>query len=115
LTDLRRDRDQSELQKLKANNEGSIDLDFGLKAPPGKAMKDSPPAFTHGLNPWLSVKTSRWSREAAGGAASIKYFFIGGQPFNARFGYYANVVRPDPGPDWTFRFQIGLLLPKGIF
>jgi len=28
-------------------------------------MKGFPPAFTHGLKPWLSVKTSRWSREAA--------------------------------------------------
>jgi hypothetical protein len=39
---LRRDRDQSELQKLKAHDEGSIDLYFGQKAPPGKAMEGFP-------------------------------------------------------------------------
>lgn len=44
-----------------------------------------------------------------------KVFRIGKLPFNVNFGYYANVVRPDPGADWTLRLQIALLLPKSIF
>ena len=39
---------------------------------------------------------------------------IGKLPFNGNISAYANVVRPDPGPDWTLRLQIALL-PKSMF
>jgi hypothetical protein len=44
-----------------------------------------------------------------------KVFYIGDQPFIALSHYYTNVVRPDFGPEWSLRFQIGWLLPEGIF
>lgn len=53
--------------------------------------------------------------DGAGRGGFGKVFRIGKLPFNANFRYYANVVRPDPGADWTLRLQIALLLPKSIF
>ena len=53
--------------------------------------------------------------DCPGGGGFGKVFRIGKLPFNANCGYYANVVRPDPGADWTLRLQIALLLPKSIF
>lgn len=67
------------------------------------------------------IITADWQAEGANkwtvpiGAGFGKVFFIGKLPFNANVGYYENVIRPDPGADWTFRFQIALLLPKSIF
>lgn len=62
---------------------------------------------------WQASNGHKWTVPVGGGFGKV--FFIGKFPFNANVGYYANVVRPDPGADWTFRAQIALLLPKSIF
>lgn len=62
---------------------------------------------------WQSASGNKCTVPVGGGFGKV--FFIGKLPFNANVGYYANVVRPDPGADWTFRLQIALLLPKSIF
>lgn len=62
---------------------------------------------------WEATNGNKWLVPVGGGAGKV--FRIGKLPFNANVGYYANVVRPDPGPDWTVRLQIALLLPKSIF
>ena len=68
---------------------------------------------------WTPVKSSRMTtykdHEGVLVVDLAKVFRIGKLPFNANAGYYANVVRPDPGADWTLRLQIALLLPKSIF
>lgn len=62
---------------------------------------------------WEATDGNKWTVPVGGGFGKV--FRIGKLPFNANWGYYANVVRPDPGADWTLRFQIALLLPKSIF
>jgi hypothetical protein len=62
---------------------------------------------------WEATNGNKWTVPVGGGFGKV--FRIGKLPFNANCGYYANVVRPDPGPDWTLRLQIALLLPKSIF
>jgi len=37
---------------------------------------------------------------------------VGKLPINIQLGAYAHVVKPDIGPDWQFRVQIQLFLPK---
>ncbi|MDN5940249.1 MAG: hypothetical protein L0H94_00075 [Nitrospira sp.] len=61
---------------------------------------------------WEAADGNKWTVPVGGGFGKV--FFIGKLPFNANCGYYANVVRPDPGADGTFRLQIALLLPKSI-
>lgn len=62
---------------------------------------------------WEAAGRNKWTVPVGGGFGEV--FRIGKLPFNANFRYYANVVRPDPGADWTLRLQIALLLPKSIF
>lgn len=62
---------------------------------------------------WEATNGNKWTVPVGGGAGKV--FRIGKLPFNANVGYFANVVRPDPGPDWTIRLQIALLLPKSVF
>jgi hypothetical protein len=62
---------------------------------------------------WEAADGNKWTVPVGGGFGKV--FFIGKLPFNANCGYYANVVRPDPGADGTLRLQIALLLPKSIF
>ena len=62
---------------------------------------------------WQAGSGNKWTVPVGGGFGKV--FRIGKLPFNANWGYYANVVRPDPGADWTLRLQIALLLPKSIF
>jgi len=62
---------------------------------------------------WQASPGNKWTVPVGGGFGKV--FRIGKLPFNANCGYYANVVRPDPGADWTLRLQIALLLPKSIF
>jgi hypothetical protein len=44
-----------------------------------------------------------------------QFFFLGKLPVNAQIGAYANVVKPDFGPDRKFRIQVQFLLPISIF
>ena len=62
---------------------------------------------------WEGTNGNKWTVPVGGGFGKIQR--IGKLPFNISLAAYSNVVRPDPGPDWTLRFQIALLLPKSIF
>jgi len=49
------------------------------------------------------------------GAGGGKLMFIGGKlPLNLQTQLYYNVVHPDFGPEWQWRMQIQILLPKSI-
>jgi len=50
-----------------------------------------------------------WLVPFGGGAGKV--FFFGKLPINAQVGAYANVVKPDFGPDWQFRVQLQTLFP----
>lgn len=62
---------------------------------------------------WEAGSRNTWTVPVGGGFGKV--FRIGKLPFNANLTTYSNVIRPDPGPDWTLRLQIALLLPKSIF
>jgi hypothetical protein len=62
---------------------------------------------------WEAIKGNKWTVPVGGGFGKV--FRIGKLPFNANLSAYSNVIRPDPGADWTLRMQIALLLPKSIF
>ena len=50
------------------------------------------------------------------GAGGGKVVMIGGKlPLNLQSQLYYNVVRPDFGPEWQWRVQAQILLPKSIF
>ena len=62
------------------------------------------------------IITVNWEADADGwivpfGAGAGKLFFLGKLPINAQVGAYANVVKPDIGPDWQLRIQVQTLLP----
>jgi len=61
---------------------------------------------------WEASSGNKWTVPAGGGFGRV--FRFGKLPFNANLSAFANVVRPDPGPDWTLRLQRALLLPKSI-
>jgi hypothetical protein len=44
-------------------------------------------------------KGNKWTVPVGGGFGKV--FHIGKLPFNGNVGAFANVVRPDAGPDWT--------------
>jgi len=49
------------------------------------------------------------------GAGGGKLVMLGGKlPVNIQTQLYYNVVRPDFGPEWQWRFQVQILLPKSI-
>lgn len=58
-------------------------------------------------------KGNKWTVPVGGGLGKV--FRIGKLPFNGNVSAFANVVRPDAGPDWTLRVQLALLLPKSLF
>lgn len=53
----------------------------------------------------------QWTLPLGGGFG--KLFKIGKQPINANLQTYANVIKPENGPDWLLRFQIQLLYSTG--
>ena len=59
---------------------------------------------------WEGTSGNKWTVPLGGGAGKV--FEIGNLSFNATLQAFSNVVHPDPGPDWTLRFQIALLLPR---
>ncbi len=68
------------------------------------------------------IITANWKADRAGdqwvvplGGGIGKVFRIGKLPFNGSLAVYSNVVKPESGPDWSIRAQIGLLLPKALF
>ena len=63
---------------------------------------------------WTVDQDDRWIVPL--GAGGGKLVFLGGKlPLNIQTQVYYNVVRPDFGPEWQWRFQLQVLLPKTIF
>ena len=58
-------------------------------------------------------KGNKWTVPIGGGFGKV--FRLGKLPFNGSVSAFANVVRPENGPDWTLRVSLALLLPKSIF
>ena len=59
---------------------------------------------------WEASSGNKWTVPLGGGVGKV--FQIGNLSFNATLQAFSNVVRPDPGPDWTLRLQFTLLLPR---
>ena len=63
---------------------------------------------------WKADKDNRWIVPV--GLGGGKLVFLGGKlPVNVQTQIYYNVVRPDFGPEWQWRAQIQVLLPKSVF
>lgn len=63
---------------------------------------------------WTQSGDDRWIVPLGGGGG--KLLMLGGKlPLNLQTQLYYNVVRPDFGPEWQWRFQAQILLPKSIF
>lgn len=63
---------------------------------------------------WTADNGQKWIVPL--GAGGGKLVFLGGKlPLNIQTQLYYNVVRPDFGPEWQWRFQAQILLPKSIF
>lgn len=61
-----------------------------------------------------TADSDKWIVPLGGGAGKV--LMLGGKlPLNVQTGLYYNVVKPDFGPDWQWRFQAQFLLPKTIF
>jgi len=62
---------------------------------------------------WTAEADQRWIVPL--GLGGGKLVFLGGKlPVNLQSQIYYNVVRPDFGPEWQWRFQLQILLPKSI-
>ena len=63
---------------------------------------------------WEADSGEQWTVPL--GAGGGKVVLLGGKlPLNLQTGLYYNVVRPDFGPEWQWRFQAQILLPKSLF
>lgn len=63
---------------------------------------------------WTVESENRWIVPL--GAGGGKVVMLGGKlPVNLQTQLYYNVIRPDFGPEWQWRFQLQVLLPKSIF
>jgi hypothetical protein len=63
---------------------------------------------------WKAESEDRWIVPL--GAGGGKLVLLGGKlPLNLQTQLYYNVVRPDFGPEWQWRVQAQILLPKSIF
>ena len=63
---------------------------------------------------WTADDDDKWIVPL--GAGGGKLIMLGGKfPLNLQTQLYYNVVRPDFGPEWQWRFQAQFLLPKSIF
>ena len=63
---------------------------------------------------WKADKGQQWIVPIGAGGGKLVY--LGGKlPLNLQTQLYYNVVRPDFGPEWQWRFQAQILLPKSIF
>jgi len=61
---------------------------------------------------WKASGDDRWTLPLGGGVGKI--IKLGGKlPVNVQLSAYANVVKPDFGPDWQLRFQFSFLFPSG--
>ncbi len=63
---------------------------------------------------WTGEAEDRWIVPL--GAGGGKVIVVGGKlPLNLQTQLYYNVVRPDFGPQWQWRVQLQIFLPKSIF
>lgn len=63
---------------------------------------------------WTANKEDQWIVPV--GLGGGKLVFLGGKlPVNLQTQLYYNAVRPDFGPEWQWRVQVQVLLPKTIF
>jgi hypothetical protein len=63
---------------------------------------------------WTAPKEDKWIVPI--GAGGGKLVMLGGKlPLNLQTQLYYNFVRPDFGPEWQWRVQAQILLPKTIF
>lgn len=62
---------------------------------------------------WTADSEDRWVVPV--GVGGGKLVSLGGLPLNLQTQLYYNVVRPDAGPEWQWRVQAQVLLPKTIF
>lgn len=62
---------------------------------------------------WTAESDQQWIVPIGFGGGKLS--MIGGKlPVNLQTQLYYNVVRPDFGPEWQWRFQLQILLPKSI-
>jgi len=63
---------------------------------------------------WTAASDDQWIVPLGGGGGKV--IMLGGKlPVNLQTQLYYNIVRPDFGPEWQWRFQAQILLPKSIF
>ena len=60
---------------------------------------------------WEADSDDTWLVPLGGGVGKI--FRIGNQPMNAQMQTFYNVEKPAAVGDWTLRFQLQFLFPKG--
>ena len=60
---------------------------------------------------WKAADSQKWT--VPFGAGFGRVFPIGKQPVNAQVQAFGYPVKPDGGPDWTLRFSLTFLFPKG--
>ena len=70
----------------------------------------------------VPIITADWTAESENqwivplGLGGGRLLMIGGKfPLNVQTGLYNNVVRPDYGAEWQWRFQVQFILPKSMF
>lgn len=61
---------------------------------------------------WKAAEGQRWVIPFGIGGGRLN--FVGKIPLNVQVGAFYNVVRPDIGPKWQFRFQAQVLLPTSV-
>jgi hypothetical protein len=62
---------------------------------------------------WTAEDGDKWIVPVGAGGGKLVY--LGGKlPLNLQTQMYYNVVRPDFGPEWQWRFQLQIILPKSI-
>jgi hypothetical protein len=59
---------------------------------------------------WKADEGQKWIVPLGAGVGKV--LMVGKLPINTQVGAYANVVKPDIGPDWQLRVQLQLFLPK---
>ena len=63
---------------------------------------------------WTAASDDQWIVPLGGGGGKV--IMLGGKlPVNVQTQLYYNVVRPDFGPEWQWRLQLQIMLPKSIF
>ena len=59
---------------------------------------------------WEAPSGNRWTVPLGGGVGRLVRF--GKQPVDFKLAAYANVEKPEFGPDWSLQFQVKMLFPK---